>query len=197
MLSDANHQLRQNGFKRWLFYPGMAFGTTQKWWGDLGQRDFPHEGIDFCLYESQDNRILPFEASSNIPVIEDGVIRAVFKDYLGKAVIIEHDHRSGSEQRLLSIYAHTDPLPHIQTGVHVEKGMLIATTADTRNAKAKILSHLHFSMGLASPDLSFENFYWNLLREPENVTLLDPLKVTQLPYHQPSARIPEGFAGQG
>ena len=193
MLSNANSPLRQNGFKRWHFYPGMSFGTIQKWWGDFGKRDFPHEGVDFCLYEGTDGQIFHLDANSAIPVIDDGLVRAIFKDYLGKAVIIEHDHWQGSEQRLLSIYAHTDPLPHIQTGVHVEKGMLIATTTDTRNAKAKILPHLHLSLGVASPDLSFENFYWNLLRDAQHVTLLDPLKVIQLPYHQPRARFPKSI----
>ncbi len=197
MLSAANHQLQQNGFKRWLFYPGMAFDTTQKWWGDFGTRDFPHEGVDFCFYEGTDGQIFHFEANSIIPVIGDGVVRSVFKDYLGHAIIVEHAPWSGSEQNLLSIYAHTDPLPTVEPGLSVNKGAVIATTADTRNAKAKILSHLHFTLGLASPDLSYEDFYWNLIRDPANVTLLDPLTVIQPPYHQPSVRFPESFKGKG
>ena len=197
MLSNTNDSLRQNGFKQWLFYPGMAFGTSQKWWGDFGIRDFPHEGIDFCLYEGTDGRIFHFEANSAIPMIEDGIVRAVFKDYLGQAIIVEHDHWPGSERRLLSIYAHTDPSPTVEPGLSVDKGSVIATTADTRNAKAIILPHLHFTLGLASPDLSYEKFYWNLIRDPGNIALLDPLAVIQLPYHQPSVRFPESFKGKG
>lgn len=193
MLSAANHPLRKNGFKRWLFYPGMAFGTTQKWWGDFGTRDFPHEGVDFCIYEGTDGQAFHFEVNSTIPVIDDGIVRAVFKDYLGHAIIVEHDPWPGSEQTLLSIYAHTDPLPTVELGLSVDKGSIIATTANTHTAKAKISSHLHFSLGLASPDLSYENFYWNLIREPANATLLDPLAVMRLPHHQPRVRIPEGF----
>lgn len=189
----ANDSLRQNGFKQWLFYPGMAFNTKIKWWGDFGTRDFPHEGVDFCLYEGSDGRVFHFKANSVIPVIEDGAVRAVFKNYLGHAIIVEHGQWPGSEKPLLSIYAHTIPLPMVEPGLPVDKGSVIATTTDTRNAKAKILSHLHFSLGLASPDLFYENFYWNLIREPVNVELLDPLEVVQVPYHQPRKRIPERF----
>ena len=90
MLIDANEPLRQNGFKRWLFYPGMAFGSTQKWWGDFGIRDFPHEGIDFCLYEGEEGQIFHFNAGSAVPVVASGTIRAVFKDYLGHAIVVDH-----------------------------------------------------------------------------------------------------------
>lgn len=193
MLSNANHQLRQNGFKRWLFYPGMAFGTTQKWWGDFGKRDFPHEGVDFCLYEGKEGQIFHFSAGSAVPVVTSGTIRAVFKDYLGHAIVVDHGPWPGSDQRLLSIYAHTLPERDIREDVSVETGRVIATTADTRNAKAKILSHLHFTLGLASPDLSYENFYWNLIRDPANITLLNPLEISRIPYHQSRERIPKDY----
>ena len=193
MLSNINDPLRQNGFKRWLFFPGMAFGATQKWWGDFGTRDFPHEGVDFCLYEGTDACVFEFAVNSAIPVVEDGVVRAVFRDYLGQAIVVEHGQWFDSNKKLLSIYAHTDPSPHIQSGVRLRKEEVIATTADTRSAKAKILSHLHFTLGLVSPNLSYDDFYWNLFRDPENVTLLDPLEVVPLPYHQPRAKIPERF----
>ena len=37
-------------FKCWVFSPGMRFNAPDKWWSDYGRRDFPHEGLDFCLF---------------------------------------------------------------------------------------------------------------------------------------------------
>ena len=50
MLIEANG-LDPGGFNRWAFCHGMLFKSPDKWWGDYCRRDFPHEGLDFCLYE--------------------------------------------------------------------------------------------------------------------------------------------------
>ena len=51
MLIDAN-PIDPVDHHNWAFYPGMGYGSMDKWWGDYGTRDFPHEGIDICLYET-------------------------------------------------------------------------------------------------------------------------------------------------
>jgi murein DD-endopeptidase MepM/ murein hydrolase activator NlpD len=180
MLIDANG-LDQMRFERWAFCPGMQFNSMKKWWGDHGQRDFPHEGVDFCLFQDGSNRILRLNEKNRIPVIYDGIVKAIFKDYLGQAVIIEHDHLLQDGRKILSIYAHTNPRPHIQFGVRVYKGDIIASLADTSSSKANIIPHLHFSMGLPSPSLSYDGFFWNIIRKPDLVTLLDPLYVIDIP----------------
>lgn len=182
-LLEANN-IDQEDFKCWAFCPGMIFGSTDKWWGDHGQRDFPHEGVDFCLYENYDGQLLHLDAKTRIPVIADGVVRALFKDYLGQAVIVEHDEVQDGEGACLSVYAHTLPREDMKPGVAVRAGEIIATIADTRRSKAKILPHLHLSLGCPSPDLVYQPFVWNFMRDPDRVALLDPINAIDGPWHK-------------
>jgi murein DD-endopeptidase MepM/ murein hydrolase activator NlpD len=180
MLLDANH-IEAATFKCWVFRPGMQFNSPHKWWGDRGPRDFPHEGVDFCLYEDRSGQLHRLDEKTRIPVMADGVVRAVFKDYLGQALIVEHDDLQG-EGSYLSIYAHTRPREGLRRGHAVRAGDIIATIADTRHSKAKILPHLHLSIGRPSPDLAYENFVWNIMRDPGRVTLLNPMGAIDGPW---------------
>ena len=183
MLIEENG-LDQNGFDSWIFCPGMLFNSPEKWWGDHGRRDYPHEGIDICLYKDRSKRILRLDEKSRIPVMHEGVVRAIFTDYLGKAVIIEHETSESGNKKFLSVYAHTKPRANVKIGVIVKAGDIIATIADTSRSKANIIPHLHFSLGLPSPSLSFDPFVWNIMRNPDLITLLDPLEVVDWPYQQ-------------
>jgi hypothetical protein len=84
MLVDAN-RIEAATFKCWVFRPGMQFNSPHKWWGDRGPRDFPHEGVDFCLYEDRSGQMHRLDEKTRIPVMAGGVVRAVFRDYLGQA----------------------------------------------------------------------------------------------------------------
>ncbi len=183
MLLAANAIAPQD-FQNWVFRKEMLFNATDKWWGDFGRRDFPHEGVDFCLYGDRSGRIRRLGAGTHIPVMHDGVVRAVFKDYLGQAVIIEHAVEGAPEGKYISAYAHTLPEKGIRPGAAVRRGDLIATIADTRSSKAKILPHLHLSLGRISPKLRYENFVWNIMRDPVLVTLVDPIEVFDVPYRE-------------
>ena len=82
--------------------------------------------------------------------MQDGVVKAIFKDYLGKAVIIEHEYSGIDTGRFISFYAHINPRSEIEDGVIVKKGDIIANLADTSNSKSNIIPHLHFSLGIPS-----------------------------------------------
>jgi murein DD-endopeptidase MepM/ murein hydrolase activator NlpD len=181
MLIEEN-ALDQSGFECWIFCHGMLFNSPDKWWGDRGLRDYPHEGVDLCLYADRFNRIQRINEKTRIPVIQDGVVKAMFKDYLGKAVIIEHEHSGRDIGKFISFYAHTNPLSKIEDGVVVKEGDVIATLADTSNSKAKIIPHLHFSIGLPSKSFSYDGFVWNTIRDSEMINLIDPLNVIDWPY---------------
>jgi murein DD-endopeptidase MepM/ murein hydrolase activator NlpD len=169
-------------FHRWAFCPGMLFQSPDKWWGDHGRRDFPHEGIDLCLYTDPTGGVRRLDEHTRIPVISDGVVKAVFTDYLGQAVIVEHECHQRGRGHYLSVYAHTKPVFGMHPGVAVKEGDVIATIADTSRSKAKIAPHLHFTIGLPSPDLMYENFVWNHMRDPDLVSLLNPLMVIDRPF---------------
>jgi murein DD-endopeptidase MepM/ murein hydrolase activator NlpD len=166
-------------FEHWLFCPGMLFHSPDKWWGDHGRRDFPHEGLDFCLYQGPSGKVLRLDPKTRIPVMQDGVVRAVFADYLGRALVVEHTDGPAPHQRCLSVYAHTKPLEAIKPGLFVKKGTVIATIADTGHSKAGILPHLHLSLGLPAARLSYDRFVWNRMRDPGRVALLDPLAIVE------------------
>ena len=176
--------LGQSEFEGWIFCHGMLFNSPDKWWGDHGRRDFPHEGIDFCLYEDRSQNIRRLDENTRIPLMHDGVVKAIFKDYLGQAIIIDHENADSGIDRFISMYAHTKPLPGIQVGNIVKEGDIIATIADTRNSKANIIPHLHFSIGLPSRKFSYERFVFNKIRDPEMVILFDPLTFIDGPYQE-------------
>ncbi len=180
MLIEANG-LDPDHFQSWVFWPGMLFNSADKWWGDYGQREFPHEGIDFCLYKDLSGRAQCLDENTCIPVMHDGVVRALYKDYLGQAVILEHENTQGRNGKILSVYAHTKPETGIRPGVFVKAGDIIATIADTRRSKAKILPHLHVSFGHPSPELVYEPFAWNSMRDPRQVELLNPQSAIDWP----------------
>ncbi len=189
MLIEEN-TLDQSGFERWIFCHGMLFNSPDKWWGDHGLRDYPHEGIDLCLYRDSSYRIRRMNETTRIPVMQDGVVKAIFKDYLGKALVIEHEHSGSNTGKLISFYAHTDPRPDIEAGAIVKEGDIIATLADTSNSKSNISPHLHFSLGLPSKEISYDGFVWNIIRKTEMMTLLDPLVVIDWPYQALDAENP-------
>lgn len=177
----AENGLDRNGFDSWFFCPGMLFNSPQKWWGNHGLRDFPHEGVDLCLYRDRDARIQRMDENNRIPVISGGVVRAIFTDYLGKAVILEHENPEDNNRRFLTIYAHTSPRAEVRIGTIVNEGDVIGTIADASRSKAKIIPHLHFSLGLPSPLLSYTHFEWDIIRQSDRITLLDPLEVIGFP----------------
>ena len=183
MLIEKN-LLDQNGFESWVFCRGMLFNSPAKWWGDHGRRDFPHEGIDLCLYRDRFRKIRRLDEKTRIPVMHDGVVKAMFEDYLGETVVIEHENPAGDRGVFISLYAHTNPRPEIVTGVKVREGEIIATIGDTADSKSQIIPHLHFSLGQPSDSFSYEGFVWNTIRAPEMITLLNPLVVIDWPYQE-------------
>lgn len=176
MLIDENG-LDRKGFDGWVFCPGMPFNSLEKWWGDHGRRAYPHEGVDFCLYRDHAGQTRRLDKTSRIPAMHDGVLKAVFTDYLGEALIIEHDNPTGDDHRFLSIYAHTRPLTGVDIGTVIKKGDIIATLADTVGSKSGIIPHLHFSLGIPAPFFSYDPFTWKTIQTPEMITLLDPLQI--------------------
>lgn len=177
MLAIAN-ALDTRDFRGWVFDPGMAFQSSNKWWGDLSRRDFPHEGVDFCFYTDNACRKHRLDAGTRIPAMDDGRIRAVFDDYLGRSLVVGHATGSDECVDYISIYAHTRPLDHIRPGADVTAGEIIATIADTSRFKASIPAHLHFTLGVPAAGLRFDTFVWNDMRNPSLVRLLDPHPLT-------------------
>ena len=144
MLIEEN-ALDQSGFENWIFCNGMLFNSPDKWWGDHGLRDYPHEGVDLCLYKDRSGKIRRIDEKTRIPVIQSGMIKAIFKDYLGQAIVIEHERMGSNRGRFLSFYAHTTPHASLKVGMMVKAGDIIATLADTSHSKARIIACLLYT----------------------------------------------------
>ncbi len=114
--------LREAGFDRWAFCPGMLFGAPEKWWGDRGARPSPHEGMDLCLYTNEPGHLLELDESTCIPVMFDGEVTKIEKDYLGQSVYVGHAIDDGHGRRLWTMYGHTTPLEDVRPGTRVRQG---------------------------------------------------------------------------
>jgi len=174
--------LDEGGFKEWIFSPGMLFNAPDKWWGDQGKREKPHEGLDLCLYRDGRGRVLRVDAKMRIPVMYDGEVVGIVSDFLGESVIIEHAFRQSDDRRLCTIYGHTNPQEGLHVGRIVKEGESIATVADSGKSEANILPHLHISLGWTSKSISYDHLDWEIIGTTNMVTLLDPLDVIDWPY---------------
>jgi hypothetical protein len=189
MLVEIN-RFEQSGFETWVLCPGMQFGSMLKWWGDHGQRDFAHEGIDLSLFAGRDGDIHRVDVNIEIPVITNGRVKAIFTDYLGKAVVVEHEISGVEDGNILSVYAHTDPRNAIEVGTDLIQGDIIASLADTSRLKSGIAPHLHLTLGVPSRDLTYDPFVWNIMRDASRVRLLDPLAHINLPIVMADSQAP-------
>ena len=172
----------KGAFKGWVFYPGMLFNSTEKWWGDQGKRDKPHVGLDLCLYKDQEDTIIRLDEKVKVPVIYDGIVVSIIDDFLGKSIFMEHLFSDRSDHRLCTIYGHTIPKDHLHVGKKVKKGDVIATLADSRRSKTNIFPHLHISVGWTSRVISYDRLDWENIGVPNTLTLLNPLKVIDWHY---------------
>ena len=174
--------LDDRGFQEWIFCPGMLFNAQEKWWGDHGERDTPHVGLDLCIYRARQDRIFRLNEKTKIPIIYGGVVVKIINDFLGKTVIIEHSPSNSDKSRLYGFYGHTNPCGDFQVGRTFKEGDIIATLADSKKSKANIFPHLHISLGWTSQTISYDKLDWQTIGAANTLTLLDPLHVIDWPY---------------
>lgn len=199
-ISQINHlPLCRSG--EWLFYPGMLFGSSAKWWADWKTRYTAHEGIDIAFYRTMNGDIGSFNPYIAVPAMADGTILNICDDFLGQSVVIEHgwagctahemcDHEKST---VAAVYSHiciekslTDryqlpeerlPQNILKAGMAVTKGQIIGRVADTSMKKSGILPHLHISIIEISVNTPFNELNWELFANPDcdSVRFLNPL----------------------
>lgn len=165
------------GFNSWAFYPGMLFRAPDKWWGDRGKRDNPHEGLDLCLYRGRLGKVFRLDEKTRVSVMYDGVIAGIIADFLGKSIIVEHRFPDCDGLTFLTIYGHTAPGDDLRTGTIVKEGDIIATLADANKSNADVPPHLHVSLGLAQQVLPYDDLDWKKINDPNILAMADPLDV--------------------
>lgn len=177
-----NNALNKQGFKEWVFCPGMLFNSMIKWWGIKGKRSRPHEGLDLFMYSDMHDKVHYLDHTTKIPSAYDGVVVKIMDDFLGKSIFIEHGAIDKGNKKFCTFYGHTYPLSGLNVGDTVREGDVIADIADTRNLETGILPHLHISLGIVPQDTSFRHIDWNVIGDPDIVTLLNPLQLMDRSY---------------
>jgi hypothetical protein len=170
------------GFEEWIFRPEMLFGSFYKWWGDLGKRQRPHEGLDLCLYRTKEGDINYLTEVTKIPVILEGQVAKVSEDFLGESVFVSHGVYDANGSQLYTIYGHIKPANHIRPRERLSEGDIIGVIADTRNSRVAIPRHLHVSVAWIPDTTPMPELGWQMINDPTKVVLLDPLSVIECPY---------------
>ena len=158
-----------------VIHEAMQFAATRSWWGKMGPRVRPHEGLDICRYVRSDGRPMTLCPGVRIPVTFDGDVQAMMADdFMGRSICVNHEINGFS---FLSVYAHVEPVKGLQVGDRVEKGEVIATLSDPKRWGLAICAHLHLSLmqtDRKTPESLPENFRWERLWNTPGVSLYNP-----------------------
>jgi hypothetical protein len=180
LILTLNHW-NENTISKGVFSPGMMFGAMDKWWGDLGKRSIPHEGLDVGLCKDGAGQFNILSAATKIPAIYDGSIVKIMDDFLGKTLIMAHTSLQRNGRFLLTIFGHAAPDNNIRLHTAVKRGQRICGIS--RPAKStKVLPHLHITMGWASFRINFEHLDWNTMPRNDLLHLLDPAPILNWPF---------------
>ena len=168
---------RMDGFKGWVFHPGMRFQALQKWWGDQGPRAVPHEGLDLYSFETSGGRVKTLDQQTQIPAAFAGQVVKIDRDFLGKSIYISHAIYTAGGRQLLSAVGHTIPRDGLKTGQQVAAGEIIAVIAGFPGRKTDIPAHVHLTFAWVPVDVRVGQLTWKNLGHDPGIRLIDPLAV--------------------
>jgi murein DD-endopeptidase MepM/ murein hydrolase activator NlpD len=168
---------RMDGFKGWVFHPGMLFQAPGKWWGDQGPRAVPHEGLDLYSFEAAGGRVETVDQQTRIPAAFAGRVVKIDRDFLGKSIYIGHALYAADGRQLLSAVGHTIPREGLQTGQQVAAGEIIAAVGGFPGKKTNLPPHLHLTFAWVPVDFRLEQLTWTNLGHDAGIRLIDPLPV--------------------
>ena len=168
---------RMDGFKGWIFHPGMRFQASEKWWGDQGPRAVPHEGLDLYSFEVASGRVETVDHQTQIPAAFAGEVVKIDRDFLGKSIYISHAIYAADGRQLLSAVGHTSPRDGLETGLQVAAGEIIAAVAGLPGNKTNLPPHVHLTFAWVPADYRLDQLSWNNLGHDAGIRLIDPLSV--------------------
>ena len=128
---------RLDGFRRWLFHPGMLFQARQQWWGKEKPRSTPHEGLDLCWFEDVAGNRLALDYSTVIPAPFAGTVVKIAGDFLGQSIFLAHDVYPAADCRLYTAFGHTTPRKSLAAGQSVAEAEIIASVSAPVNRKTR------------------------------------------------------------
>jgi len=173
----AHNRPWMDGFKHWVFQPGMLFQAEVTWWGDQGCRPAPHEGVDLGRFEVAGGLTKALDQHTRIPTAFAGQVIKIAPDFLGQSIFMTHAIFSDGGRRLVSAFGHTVPRESLQVGSQVAAGEIIATLAGSSGKTTRLSPHLHLSFAWVPKDVSPAQLTWKNLGQDPGITLIDPLTV--------------------
>jgi len=168
---------RMDGFKRWVFHPGMLFNAPGKWWGDQGARYTRHEGLDLYRFEDAGGITKSVDQHTKIPAAFAGHIVKIGRDFLGSSIYMSHAIFTAGGRQLLSVFGHTVPRESLKTGHYVAEGEIIAAISGFPGKKTALVPHLHLTFAWVPVHLALNQLDWKNLADDPGITLIDPLTV--------------------
>ena len=175
-LLDSNRP-QMEGFKNWVFHPGMLFDSWETWWGEEKKRAVPHQGLDLCRFEDSHGLIKKVNHRTKIPATFTGVIVKIDQDFLGKSIYLSHEIFTHGGSQLYTIYGHTHPLKSLEPWDQVAEGEIIATISACSGKKPIVPAHLHISFAWIPRGLAPNHLTWKNLGLDRRITLIDPRPV--------------------
>ncbi len=175
----ALNRLDRLGVKRWLFYPGMLFGSRQTWWGAGRSRPFTHEGVDLCFFEAADGRRYRLDPAVCVPASENGTVVAMVDDFIGKTIVCTHTGDWGAGAPVYILYAHVVPADGLTPGAALRKGEPLAHIAPADPGKTPLPPHLHLSVIRrdALPHPFPPSFGWPYINRLDRSAFFEPLSL--------------------
>jgi hypothetical protein len=173
----AVNRPRLDGFKHWLFHPGMLFQSRQQWWGDEKPRSNSHEGLDLCWFEDVSGNRQSLDHTTAIPAPFPGTIAKISRDFLGQSIFVAHDLFPEPDRRLYTAFGHTSPRSGLAVEQKVAEGEILATVSAPANRKTTVEPHLHITLALIPDSMPATQLTWNNLGTEPTIILLDPLAV--------------------
>ncbi len=172
---------RMDGFKRWVFHPGMLFHAPGKWWGDQGARYTPHEGLDLYRFEDAGGLTKTVDQHTQIPAAFAGHIVKIDRDFLGRSIYMSHAIFTAGGRQLLSAFGHTVPRESLKSGQKIAAGEIIARISGFPGKKTALAPHVHLTFAWVPVHLAINQLDWKNLADDPGITLIDPLPVISLP----------------
>ena len=139
-------------------------------------RQRPHEGLDFCFYRDMAGQNHSLNEKTKIPVMYEGEVVGIHDDFMGKSLFVSHDFYDEYENRLHTIYGHTNPYPGVNVGRVFREGETIAVIAVARKKDTQIMSHLHISVAWLPKSFPYNRLSWETMGDRGVATLCDPLE---------------------
>jgi len=154
--------------------PGMGFQDDRFWWGGQRKRSTLHEGIDFYQYRTRSGNMRSLPANLCIPSLQDGEVVRIHEDFLGSSVYVRHATGSRAETSLHVVFGHIKPVNLLSLGRRVLAGEVLGFLEPPVINNRSAPMHLHMSLAWIKDTVLPDRLSWDLLRDTEFATLIDP-----------------------